>query len=90
MSNFVDLDDYIQEKMSDEDFAWEYYKAGFGSEIRTARLRKKMTQAELARLAGTKQSVVARIESGDYPTFDLLKRLCVALHLYPTISFNQR
>lgn len=50
------------------------------SELIAARARKGMTQKELARKIGTKQSAIARIESGDAnPTFDFLEKLTRAL-----------
>lgn len=50
-----------------------------GALLRTARLRADLTQRELARRAGTAQSVVARIESGaTSPSWDTLSRLVEA------------
>lgn len=47
--------------------------------LRDARLRAGLTQRELARRAGTAQSVVARIESGaTSPAWDTLSRLVEA------------
>lgn len=45
---------------------------GMGNDlIREGRKRQRMTQAELARLAGTTQSAIARLESGrTSPSFD--------------------
>lgn len=45
-----------------------------------ARLKKKMTQEEVAIKMGTTKSSVSRFESGNYnPTIDFLIRLSVAL-----------
>ena len=47
-----------------------------GELLRQARTRAKLSQRELARRAGTTQSVVARIEKGQTsPTFETLERL---------------
>jgi transcriptional regulator with XRE-family HTH domain len=47
-----------------------------GTLLRTARLRAGLSQRELARRAGTAQSVIARIESGaTSPSWDTLSRL---------------
>lgn len=47
--------------------------------LASARQRAGLTQRELARRAGTAQSVVARIESGrTSPTFETLERLILA------------
>lgn len=45
-----------------------------------ARLEKKMTQAELAELADTKQSNISRFENGNYnPSVEFLQKLARAL-----------
>jgi transcriptional regulator with XRE-family HTH domain len=51
--------------------------AGIGNDlVREARKRAGLTQAELAQLAGTTQSAIARIETGDSaPSFDSVLRL---------------
>jgi transcriptional regulator with XRE-family HTH domain len=51
--------------------------AGIGNDlVREARKRADLTQAELAQRAGTTQSAIARIESGDTaPSFDSVLRL---------------
>ncbi|OGL89100.1 transcriptional regulator [Candidatus Uhrbacteria bacterium RIFCSPLOWO2_02_FULL_51_9] len=44
------------------------------------RLKKGMTQAQLARKIGTKQSAIARLESGNYnPSFAFLGKVAKAL-----------
>lgn len=44
------------------------------------RLEKKMTQAQLARKIGTKQSAIARLESGGYnPSLAMLRKVAKAL-----------
>jgi transcriptional regulator with XRE-family HTH domain len=51
--------------------------AGIGNDlVREARKRARLTQAELADRAGTTQSAIARIETGDSaPSFDSVLRL---------------
>lgn len=45
-----------------------------------ARLKKKMTQAQLAKKIGTKQPSIARIENGDtLPSLDFLEKIAKAL-----------
>lgn len=45
-----------------------------------ARIEKKMTQAELAERADTKQSNISRFESGNYnPSVDFLQKIAKAL-----------
>ena len=49
------------------------------SQLIEARVKKGMTQAELARKIGTKQSAIARLESGRAnPTISLLERMASA------------
>lgn len=50
------------------------------SKIIEARIKNKMTQAELAKKVGTKQSAIARFEAGNSnPTLDFMDRLATAL-----------
>ena len=49
-------------------------------QIITARLENNMTQAQLAEKAGTKQSSIARLESGNYnPSVQFLQKIAGAL-----------
>lgn len=53
------------------------------------RLKKGLTQAELARKIGTKQSAIARLESGNYnPTIEMLERVAKALNAQLEISIT--
>ncbi|MBU0577134.1 helix-turn-helix transcriptional regulator [Patescibacteria group bacterium] len=53
------------------------------------RLGKGLTQAQLAKKIGTKQSAIARLESGNYnPTVNFLKRIAEALNLKLNISLS--
>lgn len=53
------------------------------------RLKKGLTQAELARKIGTKQSAIARLESGNYnPTVEMLERVAKALNAQLEISLS--
>ena len=49
-------------------------------EIILARKERNLTQKELAELAGTKQSNISRLESGNYnPTIDFLNKIASAV-----------
>ncbi len=74
--------------------AWDE-SAGEDRLIRTAidaRLKKKMTQAALAKKIGTKQSAVSRFESGKNknPTIGLLRSLAQALGLEVEIRLKTK
>jgi ribosome-binding protein aMBF1 (putative translation factor) len=54
-----------------------------------ARIEQKMTQAELAERANTKQSNISRFESGNYnPTVEFLQKLADALGKTLNISLR--
>ena len=68
----------------DEAFRDEHLKRDFPLEIAhlvvAERIKKGLTQKQLASLAGTRQSDISRIESGVIePGFDKLNRIVVAL-----------
>lgn len=55
------------------------------------RLEKGFTQRELARRVGTKQSAIARLESGTYnPSLDFLKKVTHALDARLRITVSGR
>ena len=53
------------------------------------RLEKGLTQHELARKVGTKQSAISRLESGRYnPTVEVLRKIAKALNADLKISIS--
>lgn len=55
------------------------------------RLEKGLTQQELAKRVGTKQSAIARLESGTYnPSLDFLKKVTEALDARLRITVSER
>ena len=53
------------------------------------RLEKGMTQSELAKKIGTKQSAISRLESGSYnPSVTFLEKVAKALNLHLVVSLN--
>lgn len=53
------------------------------------RLKQGLTQAQLAKKLGTKQSAISRLERGAYnPTLSFLRRLADALGVELRISFS--
>lgn len=54
------------------------------------RIKEGLTQAELARRVGTKQSAIARLESGSYnPTIGFLQKVAHAMGKQLTVSFSR-
>ncbi len=52
------------------------------------RIEKKMTQAQLAKKVGTKQSAISRLESGESnPSFAFLRKVAKALGSKLKVSF---
>ncbi|MFD6293826.1 helix-turn-helix domain-containing protein [Streptomyces sp. NPDC060235] len=60
-----------------------------GEVVKAWRIRRGVSQARLAELAGTGQAAISRIESGrDLPTLALLGRIAAALDCELTIDFT--
>jgi ribosome-binding protein aMBF1 (putative translation factor) len=81
---YVLFEDMKREALRDPKFRKEYDalapKYALISAMLDARNKKGMTQAEIARRAGTTQSAIARFESGrTNPTLDFATRLSHAL-----------
>ena len=69
--------------------AQEMLNARVARLIYEARTAAGLTQAELARLIGTKQSVIARLEDADYQghSLSMLQRIALALNQRLEIHF---
>lgn len=81
MENWEDLE---KELLKDPEVRKEYDKLGpryeLISKLIGARLKKGLTQAELAKKVGTKQSAISRLESGDAnPSFLFLEKITAAM-----------
>lgn len=75
--------EFKSELLSDTGVRKEYEKLGpqyeLASELIAARIKKGLTQAELAEKVGTGQSAIARLESADYnPSLKMLRRVAEA------------
>jgi len=81
--------------MEDPEYRCEYEKLEPEFQIARAlidaRVRKKMTQAEIARKAGTKQPVISRLEGAQgSPSLSLIKRIAKALDVRLVFRLEQR
>ena len=80
----VKFDDIKAQLMENEEFEDEYNKLQpryeLISQIIEARKNMKMTQEELAKLAGTRKSNISRLESGSYnPSLDFIIKIAKSL-----------
>lgn len=75
-------------------FRKEYFSRDLPQEIADLivqhRIRKNLTQEELAKKIGTKQSGVSRAERGTaFPSFSLLEKIATALEMELAIDFKE-
>lgn len=83
--------DHLKKSLKDPEFekAWEESEVEYqlACKLIEARLKKKLSQRELARKVGTSQAAISRIEgmSGN-PSVSLLKRIAEALNTKLQIS----
>lgn len=92
ISKYLSFEDYLKEEFrKDPLLKVEYDRLGPEYEIIESiirkRIEKKMSQKQLAKRMGTKQSAVSRLESGNYnPSLAFLKKVSTALggklHVY--------
>lgn len=88
----IDFDKYLKEELKDPEF--KKYFDEYGKQLEIAytilQLRKKegLSQAELAKKIGTKQSNVARMEAGEQNfTTEMLQKIATALNRNLKIEF---
>ncbi len=64
--------------------------AQIAEEVYDARRRRRMTQAALAKLIGTSQSAIARVEDADYDGHSIktIAKIAVALELAVAVKFR--
>lgn len=85
----------LKEQLRNKEFKEEYEALEEEFEIakEIIRLRKeaKLTQKQLAEMAGTSQPAVARLESGEYKnlTLSFLRRIGKVLGVIPEIHFKK-
>lgn len=82
--DMISFDDYLEEQLKDPEFKEAYDELEFEFALYEAIIKKRanegLTQKELAKRMGTKQTAISRFESGNYnPTLSFLKKLTKAL-----------
>lgn len=93
MRKMDDWKTFKTELMRDKEFKKEYERLAPRYELIArlieARMKKGLTQKELAEKAGTKQSAIARLEAGNInPTVDFLEKITSVLGARLTIQLH--
>lgn len=83
MSKWEDLEkELLADRATKRDFDKLVPRYAVISEFIRARIKHKMTQADVARKAGTKQSAIARLESGNInPSLEFLQKVASVMGL---------
>ena len=90
---FLDFDEFLEESLKNPKIKAEYDKLepefAVIEAVLKARVQKGITQEQLAKKIGTKQSAIARIESGNAnPSIGFLQKLADALGKKLVIQFK--
>ena len=85
MTEWVNFDDIKKQWLEDKEFIAHYQdlelEHKISLELVKARINAGLTQADIAKMLGTKQSVIARLESGRaLPSLKTLYRYAEATH----------
>jgi DNA-binding XRE family transcriptional regulator len=79
----IDVETWLKKKLRDPKFKAEYDRLepefALARELIGARVKAKLTQAQVARRMGTSQSAVARMESGRTPSLASLRKYANAV-----------
>jgi DNA-binding XRE family transcriptional regulator len=88
MSNWEDLEkELLSDRATKEEFDKLAPRYGVISELIAARIKYKMTQADVAKKVGTKQSSIARLESGNInPSLEFLQKVAQVMGLSVHLS----
>ena len=71
-------------------FDAEFDRLGLARRLRELREARKLTQQDLAKLTGVKQSGIARIESGRFlPRLDLVQKIAAAVGMRVDVRFKR-
>ncbi|GHU46221.1 hypothetical protein FACS1894190_18270 [Spirochaetia bacterium] len=86
--------DLLKSEMKDEQFRKEYEQLedefNLAEEVLKLRQKQNLSQKDLAKIAGTSQPTIARLESGKYQNVSLsfLRKIGKALNVIPEIHFK--
>lgn len=91
----INSETLLKEQLKNKEFREEYEaleeEFEIAKEIIRLRKKAKLTQKQLADIAGTSQPAIARLESGEYKnvTLSALRRIGKALGVMPQIQFKK-
>ncbi len=76
----IRFEDWLQERMTNPKFRAEWEASEAAYQVARLRIQRGLTQEQVAALVGTKQSSIARLESGrTEPKLSFLQRVVEAL-----------
>ena len=95
LPKYYSADELRREWMKDPEFRSEYEKLqpefAVAKAIIEARIKRKISQEELAKRMGTGQAVISRLEGANAsPSLSLIKRLAAALNLKVELRFTPK
>lgn len=93
--SLISFDTLHKKWMRDPKYRYEYEKLApefeIARQIIDARIKKKISQQELARRMGTGQAVISRLETASArPSLSLIQRLADALNLKVELRFTPK
>jgi len=92
---FVNFDDLLNKELENPEFRVEYEaledEFTLAKEVMQLRKSNNLTQKDLAKLAGTSQPAIARLESGNYKNLSLsfIRKVAEALGAIPEIHLKK-
>lgn len=91
MSNWKDLEkELLSDKATKREFDRLAPRYAVISELISARIKNKMTQKDLAERIGTKQSAIARLESGNVnPSLEFLQKVAHVMGYRLTVRLQK-
>ena len=90
----IDFDKYLETQLKNPEFRKAYEELedeyALATQIIRFRIDRNLTQAQLARLVGTSQPAIARLESGNHRnlTLSFIFRIAKALDLRAELRFH--
>lgn len=90
----LEYQDTLKEELQDEDYRYAYAEdflnTLIATQIKVLREQRKLTQQELAKLTGTKQAGISRLENVNYSAWktETLRKLARALGVRLRITFE--